>query len=35
MPSWVFFIALGLLVSFVGGIVFLLFTLSKKGQRLF
>jgi len=35
MDSWIFFLALGLVVCFVGGIGYFLFTLARNGQRLF
>jgi len=35
MAPWMFFVALGVVVVFLGGIGFFLFTLSKNGQRLF
>ncbi len=35
LAPWMFFVWLGVVALFIGGIVFFLFTLSKKGQRLF
>jgi len=35
MAPWMFFAWIALVLAFIGGIGFFLFTLSKKGQRLF